>query len=1801
MVFKGSSSATQRISRYLELMNVAKTGTVASSVKTNAASDSERNLNAALSAVTGQKTSLQQSENGGIMNSNNNSGGNANAKIFDGQGNFRSGEQSEKTFSRTQEESRNAWKEDGETFARRNSGAQQKSGRKIRNIGKSIFAYTPKAADWSDASNAVEILKAAGINAIYCEGMTESNKGGITVSHYEAVTAPDGTVYVSSTASLSSVNMAAHEAVHVNQKGDTKAYAEYQSVVCENIKWGSDGYLNLARKIFDNHHRSKIEQKLQRKLSETEINDIINSVEYVSKFLTELTAYINGHVSENSQIATKEFSSIFSDWNAVVEASQKFNEDIGLDFISLRDNKATSEDGAAFSMPENSSEGDYGVEGEINANEISDAQSTTSDSERNLNAALSAVTGQKTSLQQSENGGIMNSRGEKNGSNNPELLGRGKISAASGSRNGVRKQGKNTRALARLVEILGETKGRGVGRLAAGESGWMVRSKASKQDATGLEEGILRDVSKIDLTGKDTTGRILSEEVKQRFKDTIFKDEDGNILSLYHWTAAEFDVFEKGDIGFHLGTIDAAHDRYSQTKEENPDTPDGIYKETYCNITKPIELKDYSGNWAACDVAEQLREAGIISQTQYDELSQLDGWWDETYDNPAMNAVRDILKDNGYDGIIYRNQSEDVGSFSAIALYPNQIITIAENGVLKPDCGVSEATSETEAAFSMPENSSEGDYDVEGEINANEISDAQSTTSDSERNLNAALSAVTGQKTPLQQSADGGTMSASQQNSSLQEMGNENSNDNSLEIEDSKKGEPLIPPTSELMDLIQRLQNGEDISIEEINADPVISQLLDEASSRTETYTINTPERAAIRKNVAQKLLALGSATVDSSGKVVYNDILKQERRADIVIGLSAAGKSSVLVDPLSEYYSSRVIDSDMAKEELPEFDNGIGANAVHRESQDIIDDVLGDSLKKGENIVWPIVGGNKVESLIAKIQLLKDNGYSVYLHLNELPNGKAIGRALNRYVETGRFIPPGIIKQYGDTPTQNFNTIINTEGLVDGYSHYSNDVARGEKPKLIKISENVRQFDERRQYGIRRETQSQTQSGGPKNLNNETNVATSEDEAAFSMPENSAEGDYDVEGDIDSTQTAQAPQGGNVEVEEEYYENWEDAYLDSIQSMVSEPDLSKEKISWIDGMADEIVGHQRKTEGQMLLFKVAKKLGWKIGFADLYKRDKNGKVILDEDGEPQKANSKVNKAKKEIIFDYDCKSPFKELLKHELTHFLETNVTAYHDFANAVMNSRVFQIWVLHTKKYESVEAYNKAIRTAYKGTQGFESETDAEYQGNLEAKREAELQAEHSANLEMVAEFVAEMLFEKGHRFLNRLALELSPESRKANGAREAAVIVWERLKTLVEVAIRKLKSAFANVSKKSSWEIVKLEEEWIKTYKKAEAAWQEQQKAGDNIDKRNSNDVQYSLINNQFPPFNESQSDANEWAARWALSDEVEVGDQRLASYHNRWYLIEKFDDVEFGYRIMERLTKKTYEYYKGVIGDVRDFKRPSFAQTADRISSGFGGRNINAGRDGTIDNNFDGHTRENTDVRSMGEIKSKTNRNRSGDLGLSRTSGQRNSAQSGNTSNTAKKEADLEESAFSMSKSSQNSQTSTEQKTTVDDSGGWQYSLNVNAKSELHKALYDKNYRNEVLLRDNTPPIMLSQKGVKNLPMVMNASHIRENVFTEEEAKNLGLRVDKNKNYHGIGETNFLKIIDSLDGVKEAYRGTKNASDSARRENYFLLITEFKDENQNTINVPVFIDEHAQYNRVFIKTNKIATVFGRDNFR
>ena len=76
------------------------------------------------------------------------------------------------------------------------------------------------------------------------------------------------------------------------------------------------------------------------------------------------------------------------------------------------------------------------------------------------------------------------------------------------------------------------------------------------------------------------------------------------------------------------------------------------------------------------------------------------------------------------------------------------------------------------------------------------------------------------------------------------------------------------------------------------------------------------------------------------------------------------------------------------------------------------------------------------------------------------------------------------------------------------------------------------------------------------------------------------------------------------------------------------------------------------------------------------------------------------------------------------------------------------------------------------------------------------------------------------------------------------------------------------------------------------------------------------------NVFPPFNESHSEAHELAERWSRSESTETGDRKLISYHKRWYLIEAFDDMKYGYQIMKKLTKQEYEkealYYGTIAG-------------------------------------------------------------------------------------------------------------------------------------------------------------------------------------------------------------------------------------------------------------------------------------------
>ncbi len=225
-----------------------------------------------------------------------------------------------------------SFEESSGAFAGRAQSYSQKDGRRTRILlkhGRAQMAYTPiEANNDTNGGRAVQIMRNIGINAELAEGAIETNESGVTTIHALAFTTPDGNVYVSSDATSSDIEIAAHEVVHVNDIFGTEAFLNYESVLCEQLDYNSEKYLDIARIINEGHYKGQYD---------------IESVDFAKAFLREVAAYVNQFVVTDFDFATQQFAELFYDWNAVVEASRQFNKDIGADFTE-----------SANFMPENS-------------------------------------------------------------------------------------------------------------------------------------------------------------------------------------------------------------------------------------------------------------------------------------------------------------------------------------------------------------------------------------------------------------------------------------------------------------------------------------------------------------------------------------------------------------------------------------------------------------------------------------------------------------------------------------------------------------------------------------------------------------------------------------------------------------------------------------------------------------------------------------------------------------------------------------------------------------------------------------------------------------------------------------------------------------------------------------------------------------------------------------------------------------------------------------------------------------------------------------------------------------------------------------------------------------------------------------------------------------------------------------------------------------------------------------------------------------------------------------------------------
>lgn len=146
-----------------------------------------------------------------------------------------------------------------------------------------------------------------------------------------------------------------------------------------------------------------------------------------------------------------------------------------------------------------------------------------------------------------------------------------------------------------------------------------------------------------------------------------------------------FRRFAKGDIGFHFGTVMAAHNRVGAATPEQIVANEGRafpMEQTYIipavlNMRNPLYVGDESGaNWGDIRMANWLQMRGFLStedvmavMNSYEIMTRTAKNYIAQYESNA--PLREMLISKGFDGIIYDNVVE--GGISYIVFHPNQV------------------------------------------------------------------------------------------------------------------------------------------------------------------------------------------------------------------------------------------------------------------------------------------------------------------------------------------------------------------------------------------------------------------------------------------------------------------------------------------------------------------------------------------------------------------------------------------------------------------------------------------------------------------------------------------------------------------------------------------------------------------------------------------------------------------------------------------------------------------------------------------------------------------------------------------------------------------------------------------------------------------------------------------------------------------------------------------------------------------------------------------------------------------------
>lgn len=190
-------------------------------------------------------------------------------------------------------------------------------------------------------------------------------------------------------------------------------------------------------------------------------------------------------------------------------------------------------------------------------------------------------------------------------------------------------------------------------------------------------------------------------------------------------------------------------------------------------------------------------------------------------------------------------------------------------------------------------------------------------------------------------------------------------------------------------------------------------------------------------ENYANQLLETGSAVYENGkmkkvdGKEDFSGPVRQERKAFVIIGRPAGGKSSVFANPLSHQHGARIVDSDVVKEWFDEFDDGYGAGYVQNMSSKVAERALDIAAQRGDNLVLPRIGRNSVIVLSVALRAM---GYDVQLYYNDVIPDTSYMRSNSRFAMTGRYLSLDYLTSIKGKPSEFFSKF--AEKSLGGYIH---------------------------------------------------------------------------------------------------------------------------------------------------------------------------------------------------------------------------------------------------------------------------------------------------------------------------------------------------------------------------------------------------------------------------------------------------------------------------------------------------------------------------------------------------------------------------------------------------------------------------------------------------------------------------------------------------------------------------------------------------------------------------------------------